>query len=151
MESVLLTPESLTMTMPSIYPAIYEDVKPIHARSLKSNQIRLEWTQHSTCRAVIYTIITVITLVYNTASFANNYGKKEPVEYSNIYEQLFGEEALIYFVCVQWLLVFSIFLTGIVFERCIPQPIHLFLSVRRSELFFFFEIDLYANTIDDKH
>ncbi|KAK6038623.1 hypothetical protein COOONC_23872 [Cooperia oncophora] len=40
-----------------------------------------------------------------------------------------GEGALLYSVCMQWLLTFSIFVAGITLERCVPQPLHIFLSI----------------------
>ncbi|KAK5978659.1 hypothetical protein GCK32_012819 [Trichostrongylus colubriformis] len=105
-----------------------EPVKRINARTLKSNDIKLDWIPFTAAHIATYSFVAVIALVYNGMCFVHNFGRM-PLAKQNVFDEIFGEEALIYCVCMQWFLIFSIFVAGIILERCIPQPLHIFLSI----------------------
>nr|CDJ93041.1 Hypothetical protein CBG09653 [Haemonchus contortus] len=109
-------------------PRLTMPVKRIHAKTLKSNEIKLDWIPFTTIHIATYSIVAVIALVYSGVCFVHNYGRM-PLAKQNIFDDIFGEEALLYSVCSQWILIFSIFLAGITLERCVPQPLHIFLSI----------------------
>ncbi|KAK6019200.1 hypothetical protein OSTOST_15172 [Ostertagia ostertagi] len=113
----LTPPPSYAHTTATVIP-IEEPIKRIHAKTLKSNDIKLEWIPFTTTHIATYSAVAVIALVYNGVCFAHNYGRM-PLAKQNIFDDIFGEEALLYSVCMQWLLIFSIFLAGITLERCI--------------------------------
>ncbi|EYC36944.1 hypothetical protein Y032_0841g2627 [Ancylostoma ceylanicum] len=107
--------------------SIRESPKRIHARSLKSNELKLEWIPYTTTHAALYIFIAIIVLVYNSICFVHNFGRM-PLAKTTL-DEVIGEEPLLCSVVMQWMMVFSIFAAGIALERCVPQPLHLFLSI----------------------
>ncbi|EYC38169.1 hypothetical protein Y032_0738g1956 [Ancylostoma ceylanicum] len=107
--------------------SIRESPKRIHARSLKSNELKLEWIPYTTSHAALYVFIAIIALIYNSICFVRNFGRMPLAK--TAMDDVFGEEPLLCSVVMQWMMVFSIFVAGIALERCVPQPLHLFLSI----------------------
>ncbi|CAJ0589869.1 unnamed protein product [Cylicocyclus nassatus] len=102
--------------------------KRLNAKSLKTNEIKLEWIPYTVTHAAIYGAVAALAFLYNTICFFHNFGRM-PLHKDGFMDEVFGEEALLCSVVIQWLLIFSIFISGIVLERCVPQPLHIFLSV----------------------
>ncbi|RCN42496.1 hypothetical protein ANCCAN_11531 [Ancylostoma caninum] len=107
--------------------SIRESPKRIHARSLKSNELKLEWIPYRKTHAALYMFVAVIALIYNSICFVHNFGRM-PLAKTAL-DDVFGEEPLLCSVVMQWMMVFSIFIAGIALERCVPQPLHVFLSI----------------------
>ncbi|KIH56058.1 hypothetical protein ANCDUO_13766 [Ancylostoma duodenale] len=107
--------------------SIKESPERIHARSLKSNELKLEWIPYTTTHAALYIFVAVIALIYNSICFVHNFGRM-PLAKTAL-DDVFGEEPLLCSVVMQWMMVFAVFVAGLALERCVPQPLHLFLSI----------------------
>lgn len=105
-----------------------QPVQRINGKSLKSHELKLEWIPCTTGHVTVYAVVAIIMLLYNSACFIHNFGRM-PLEKQSVFDEILGEEALIYSVFLQWFMVFSIFLSGIILDRCVPQPLHIFLSI----------------------
>ncbi|KAK6739094.1 hypothetical protein RB195_020896 [Necator americanus] len=122
------SPQKIDRPPPVYTVSVMESPKRINARSLKSNDIKLEWIPYTRANAITYAIVAIISLIYNGTCFVHNFGRM-PLQKVGILDDMFGEEALLYTVVMQWILIFAIFAVGIALERSIPQPMHIFLSM----------------------
>ncbi|KAK6058647.1 hypothetical protein COOONC_03781 [Cooperia oncophora] len=50
-----------------------EPIKRIHAKTVKSNDIKLEWIPFTTAHIATYSVVAVIALVYNGICFVHTW------------------------------------------------------------------------------